>query len=83
MLVKSYYIILLNYLMFADDIRVFSLSVCWLQTKNTTLDRCVSGLCRIAWDYFQLQQNCLYSMTFKAKSAKSQSPHYCHWVVKM
>jgi len=22
--------------------------------------RCVSGLCRIAWNYFQLQQNCLY-----------------------
>jgi len=59
--------------MFADDIRVFSPSVRWLQTKNTLyiLRRCVSGLCTITWDYFQLQQNCLHSMTFKAKSAKS------------
>ena len=24
--------------------------------------RCVSGLCRIAWNYFQLQQNCLYNV---------------------
>jgi len=27
--------------------------------KNNT---CVPGLCRIAWDYFQLQQNCLYDV---------------------
>jgi len=35
--------------------------------KNT---RCVPGLCRIAWDYFQQQQNSV-CMTFRAKSAKS------------
>jgi len=29
----------------------------------------VSGLCRIAWNYFQLQQNYLHDV--KAKSAKS------------
>jgi len=31
--------------------------------------RCVPGVCRIAWHYFQLEQN--LCMTFKAKSAKS------------
>ena len=53
--------VLLNHLMFADDICVFCPSVRWLQRfwKNT---RCVLGVCRIAWDYFQLQQNCLYDV---------------------
>ena len=42
------------------------LSKCTLVAKNT---RCVPGVCRrIAWDYYQLQQNCLYDV---AKSAKS------------
>jgi len=43
--------------MFADDICV--LSKCTWVAKNT---RCVSGLCRIAWNYFQLQQHCLYDV---------------------
>ena len=43
------------------------LSKCTLVAKNP---RCVPGVCRIAWDYFQLQQNCLYDV-FKVKSAKS------------
>ena len=33
------------------------LSKCTLVAKYT---RSVSGWCRIAWNYFQLQQNCLY-----------------------
>jgi len=32
------------------------------------MTRCVPGLRRIAWDYFEIQQNC---MMFKAKTAKS------------
>ena len=54
--------VLLNHLMFADDICdmcVLFLSKCTLVAKNT---RCVPGVCRIAWDYFQLQQNCLYDV---------------------
>jgi len=51
--------VLLNHSMFADDICVFCPSVRTLVAKNT---RCVSGLCRIAWDYLQLQQNCLYDV---------------------
>jgi len=35
------------------------LSKCTLVAKYT---RCVSGLCRIAWKYFQLQQSCLYDV---------------------
>jgi len=50
--------LLLNHLMFADDICVFC-PKCTLVAKNT---RCVPGVCRIAWDYFQLQQNCLYDV---------------------
>ena len=42
------------------------MSKCTLVAKNT---RCVPGVCRIAWDYFQLQQT--VCMTFKAKSARS------------
>jgi len=49
--------VLLNHLMFADDICVFCPSVRWLQR---ILD--VPSICRIAWDYFQLQQNCLYDV---------------------
>jgi len=30
-----------------------------LVAKNT---RCVPDVCRIAWDHFQLQQNCLYDI---------------------
>ena len=52
------------------------LDVCWwylcVLTKRTWVakyTRCVSGLCRVTWNYFQLQKN--YFMTFKAKSAKS------------
>jgi len=44
--------VLLNHLMFADDICVFCPSVRWLQRIQD-----VPGVCRIAWDYFQLQQN--------------------------
>ena len=68
-LVKSYLITWCWLMIF-----VFCPSVRWLQR---ILD--VSGLCRIAWDYFQLQQEC---MTFKAKSAKSTITHCWHWVVK-
>jgi len=42
--------VLLNHLIFADYICVF----CPWVTKETG---CVSGLCKIAWNYFQLQQN--------------------------
>ena len=49
--------VLLKHLMFADDMCV--MSKCTLVAKNT---RCVPGVCRIAWDYFQLQQNCLYDV---------------------
>jgi len=50
--------VLLNYLMFADDICVLCPSVRWF-AKNT---RCVPGTCRIALDYLQLQQNCLHDI---------------------
>jgi len=44
--------------------------VCFIQVyMSCKYTRCVSGWCRIAWNYFQLQQNCLYMM-LKAKSAK-------------
>jgi len=48
--------ILLNHLMFADDTCVFCPSGRGLQT------RCVSGLCRIPWNCFQLQQNSLHNI---------------------
>jgi len=49
--------VLLNQLIFANDICV--LSKCSLVAKYS---RCVLGLRRIAWNYFQLQQNCLYDV---------------------
>ena len=64
--------VLSNHLMFADDICVFC-PKCTLVAKNT---RCVPGVCRIARDYFQLQQNCLYDVR------KAQPLHCWHWVVK-
>jgi len=50
--------VLLNHLMFADDICAFYPSVRGLQS----ILECVSGLRRIAWNYFQLQQNCLHDI---------------------
>ena len=47
---------LLNHLMFADDICMYVFSKCMWVAKYA---RCVSDLCRIAWNYFQLYQNCL------------------------
>jgi len=42
--------VLLNQLMFADDVCVFCPSVRWFQR---ILDRrCLLGVCRIAWDCF-------------------------------
>jgi len=45
------------------------LDVCWgylcVLSKYTRVaknTRCVSGLCRIAWNYFQQQQHCLYDV---------------------
>jgi len=38
---------------------------------------CMSGLCRIIWKYFQLQQNCLYDV-LRLRVQKAQSPHYWH-----
>ena len=49
--------VLLYHLMFAGDICVLSKRM--LVAKNT---RHVPGVCRIAWDCFQLQQNCLYDV---------------------
>ena len=34
---------------------------------------CVSGLCRITWKYFQLQQNCLHDV-LRLRVQKEQSP---------
>jgi len=49
--------VLFNYLMLSDDICVFC--PCTLVATNT---RRVPGVSRIAWDYFQLKQNCLYDV---------------------
>jgi len=38
---------------------VVCLSKCTCVARHT---RCVSGLCRIAWNDFQLLQNCLYDV---------------------
>jgi len=42
------------------------LSKCALVANNT---RWVWGLCRIAWDYFQLQQNCLHDLRLRVQKA--------------
>jgi len=41
----------------------------------------MSGLCRIACHYFQLQQNC-FVRRLRLRAQKAQSSWYCHWVVK-
>jgi len=48
----------LNHLMFAGDICVFCPGV----RRFSKITRCVPGACRIAWEYFQLLQNCLYDV---------------------
>jgi len=54
--------VLLRHLMFAGDICVFCPSERGLQS------RCVSGLCRIAWNYFNYNKT--VCMTFKTKERK-------------
>jgi len=55
-------------------------SASWLKLKSSHFGIvakrtfiCVSGLRRIAWKYFQLQQNCWY---LRLRVQKAQSPHY-------
>ena len=43
--------------------------------------RCVSGLCKIAWHSFQLQQNCL-QWRLRLRVQKAQSPITDTWEVK-
>ena len=50
------------------DLPQWNFKKCTLVAKDT---RCVPGVCRIAWDYFQLLYNKTVCMTFKAKRAKS------------
>ena len=69
--------VLLNHLMFADDICVFCPSVCWLQR--------ILDVCQAYAESHGIIFNCnkTICMTFKAKSAKSTPLQYWNWVVNM
>jgi len=67
--------VLLNHLMFADDICVFCPSLRGLQS--------ILDVCQAYAESHGILFNCSKTvcMTFKATRAKAKSPHYWYWVV--